>query len=299
MKACEVIVPERKKQLADCKKELLTKLNEAVKMEKTIGKTSDESYFRDHVRVTRTEGVGDKEAIEIAQELFDEVGIAGPVKPVTNKISDNIRRGTKDDSDIPKAIKDLIWEHRAQTHDIRCLTKELVGRVRSLRHVTVVRDLQKQADTPPVVHFSSCERDGVPVDEIAVLLFCGHMGCYTCVMACAEREECVYAASGACKAAARVLNVVKGDILGVDHEARDGSGKRYGLKLEKVMHLIKYVSNVISRDMSRAGYTYGRQTISKDERVLVLFTSPISPLRSPRPLLRTRLRSSTSRALRP
>ena len=247
MKACEVIVRERKKQLEDCKKELLKKLNDAVKMEKKIGKTSDESYFREYVRVTRTEGVGDKEATEIAQELLDEAGIAGPLKPVTNKISDNIKRGTKkDDSDIPKAIKDLMWEHREQTHEIRRLTKELVGRVRSLRYFTVVRDLQKQADTPPVVHCPSCERDGVPVEEIAVLSSCGHMGCHTCVMACAEREECVYAASGACRAAARVLNVVKGDTLGVDDEARDGRGKHYGLKLEKVMHLIKYVSNALS-----------------------------------------------------
>ena len=156
MKACEVIVRERKKQLEDCKKELLKKLNDAVKMEKKIGKTSDESYFREYVRVTRTEGVGDKEATEIAQELLDEAGIAGPLKPVTNKISDNIKRGTKkDDSDIPKAIKDLMWEHREQTHEIRRLTKELVGRVRSLRYFTVVRDLQKQADTPPVVHCPS------------------------------------------------------------------------------------------------------------------------------------------------
>ncbi len=42
MKACEVIVQERKRQLEDCKKELLKKLNEAAKMEKKIGKKSDE-----------------------------------------------------------------------------------------------------------------------------------------------------------------------------------------------------------------------------------------------------------------
>ena len=34
MKACEIIVRERKTQLEDCKKELLKKLHEAVKMEK-------------------------------------------------------------------------------------------------------------------------------------------------------------------------------------------------------------------------------------------------------------------------
>ena len=80
MKACEVIVQERKKQLDDCKKELLKKLHDAVKMEKKIGKVSDESLFREYVRVTRTEGVGDKDATEAVQALLDEAGIAGPLK---------------------------------------------------------------------------------------------------------------------------------------------------------------------------------------------------------------------------
>ena len=77
------------------------------------------------------------------------------------------------------------------------------------------------------------------MDEVAVLSSCGHTGCLTCVKLCAETEECVYAASGVCKAAARVLNIVKGDTLGVDDLARDGKGKHYGMKLEKVIELIK------------------------------------------------------------
>ncbi|RDX49190.1 hypothetical protein OH76DRAFT_561350 [Lentinus brumalis] len=256
MKACEVIVQERKKQLDDCKKELLKKLHEAVKMDKKIGKVPDESLFREYVRVTRTEGVGDKDATEAVQALLDEAGVTGPLKPVTNKINDALKKGgRKDDSDIPKAIKDLMWDHREQTHEIRRITKELVGRFRSLRYFTVVRDLQKQADVPPVVHCPSCDAKEVPVENIAVLSSCGHMGCYECVKACAEREECVYAASGACKAAARVLNVVKGDTLGVDDEARDGRGKHYGLKLEKVIDLIK-------------------KSIPKQERVLIFVQFP-------------------------
>ena len=243
MKACEIIVRERKTQLEDCKKELLKKLHEAVKMEKKIGKTPDESHFREYVRVTRTEGVGDKDATEAVQALLDEAGISGPLNPATNKISDGLKKGTrKDDADLPKALKDLIWEHREHSHEIRRITKELVGRVRSLRYFTVVRDLQKQADVPPVVHCPNCGNEQVPIEDIAVLSSCGHMGCYKCVKECADREECVYATSGACRAAARALNVVKGDTLGVDDEARDGRGKHFGLKLEKIMQLIKYVS---------------------------------------------------------
>ncbi|KAI0629383.1 hypothetical protein C8Q77DRAFT_1161547 [Trametes polyzona] len=254
IKACEVIVKERTKQLQDCKAELLKKLNDAVKMEKKIGKVPEESLFREYVRVTRTEGVGDKEATEAVQRLLDEANIAGPLKPLTNKLSGK-GGGKKDDSDVPKAIKDLIWDHREQTHEIRRLTKELVGRVRSLRYFTVVRDLQKQAESPPVVHCPSCGRDNVPLEEISVLSSCGHMGCHTCVVACADKEECVYAASGACRAAARALNIVKADTLGVDDEARDGRGKHYGLKLEKIMDLIK-------------------KTIPKDERVLIFVQFP-------------------------
>ncbi|KAI8996425.1 hypothetical protein BD414DRAFT_477931 [Trametes punicea] len=254
IKACEVIVKERTKQLEDCKKELLKKLNDAVKMEKKIGKMQEESLFREYVRVIRTEGVGDKEATEAVQALLDEANIAGPLKPLTNKLSGK-SGGRKDDSDIPKAIKDLIWDHREQTHEIRRLTKELVGRVRSLRYFTVVRDLQRQVDKPPVVHCPSCDRENVPLEDIAVLSSCGHMGCHACVVACADREECVYAASGACRAAARALNIVKADTLGVDDEARDGRGKHYGLKLEKIMELIK-------------------KTIPKEERVLIFVQFP-------------------------
>ncbi|KAI0372611.1 hypothetical protein BV20DRAFT_1119632 [Pilatotrama ljubarskyi] len=254
IKACEVIVKERTKQLEDCKAELLRKLNDAVKMEKKIGKVQEESLFREYVRVTRTEGVGDKEATEAVQKLLDDANIAGPLKPLTNKLSAK-SGGKKDDCDIPKAIKDLMWDHREQTHEIRRITKELVGRVRSLRYFTVVRDLQRQSEKPPVVHCPSCGRDDVPLEEIAVLSSCGHMGCHPCVVACADKEECVYAASGACRAAARALNIVKADSLGIDDEARDGRGKHYGLKLEKIMELIK-------------------KTIPKDERVLIFVQFP-------------------------
>jgi len=88
-----------------------------------------------------------------------------------------------------------------------------------LRYFTVVRDLQKHLETPFEVSCPGCEKQNIPIDDVAVLSSCGHTGCMTCVKACAEKEECVYAASGSCKAAARVLNVVQGDTLGVDDAA--------------------------------------------------------------------------------
>lgn len=243
MKACEVIVQERTKQLDDCKKELIGKLEDALVLQRKIGKTSDETYFQEYVRVTKDEGVGDEDASAMALDLLKEAGIDGPLSTLTNKSADTKSKSGKDKGkgkgDLSNDVKDLIWEIREQTHHIRRLTKELVGRVRSLRYFTVVRDLQRQAEVPPTIECPACGNKRVPIEDIAVLSSCGHTGCMSCVMSCAEREECVYAQSGACKAAARVLNVVKGDTLGVDDVSRDGNGRHFGLKLEKIVELIK------------------------------------------------------------
>ena len=58
MKACEVIVQERTKQLEDCKRELVEKLKEALAIQQEIGKTDMETYFQEYVRVTRDEEIG-------------------------------------------------------------------------------------------------------------------------------------------------------------------------------------------------------------------------------------------------
>lgn len=239
MKACEVIVQERTKQLQDCKKELLDRIKEVLALQHKVGKTEDETYFQEYVRVTREEGVGDKDASAMLIELLCEAGIDGPLTKHASKNPEQKSKNTKGKSEMSNSVKDLIWDIRERTHEIRRLTKELVGRVRSLRYFTVVRDLQRQAEAPPVVACPACGNAKVPIEDVAVLSSCGHTGCMKCVMACAEREECVYASEGACRAAARVLNVVKGDTLGVDDVERDGRGRHYGLKLEKVVELIK------------------------------------------------------------
>lgn len=271
MKACEVIVEERTKQLENCKTELVRRLKDGVKQEKAIGKLSDESLFQEYVRVTRTEGVGDEDATKIIEELLGQAQVgkssgAAPVK-LDNKGRPIVKGKGKADDGLTEKQKAAIWEHREHTHEIRRITKELTGRVRSLRYFTAVRDLQKQRETPPVVHCNSpkCKGRVISMDEVAVLSSCGHMGCLQCVTDYADREECIYAHNGeehsgdenmsedegpskrstvsnskvACKAAARVLNVVMGNTLGVDDVARDRNAKHYGMKLEKVIDLIK------------------------------------------------------------
>ncbi|OCH91470.1 hypothetical protein OBBRIDRAFT_812104 [Obba rivulosa] len=247
MKACEVIVKDRTGQLDDCKANLLRELRRALQMEKDIGKTDDksETYFREYIRVSRTEGVGDADATDIVKEILAEALGDERVKG-----SAKAKKGLSE-----KEIADMQWDLRELTHELRRLTKELVGRVRSLRFFTVVRDLQKQRETPPVVACPSCEQVEVPMDEVAVLSSCGHTGCLSCITAHAAGEECVHSAKGGCRAAARVLNIVRGDTLGVDDEERDGRGKHYGLKLERVIQLI-------------------RKRIPADERVLIFVQFP-------------------------
>lgn len=256
MKACEIIVKDRTAQLQECRTDLYNNVIEALKMQKRIGKTDDESLFEEWLRVTRTEGVGDRDATSAILEVLNEAGLDTPVplKTTTNTTPSDMPKApvkpTKavkgkpkgKGKDKPQDIADLIWEHREHAHDLRKLTKELVGRVRSLRYFTVVRDLQKQEQhniTP--VNCPRCNKTSLPITEIGVLSSCGHMGCLSCVIACAEKEECVYNASGDCMAAARVLNVVKAETLGVDDAIRDGNGKHFGRKLEQVVELIKWV----------------------------------------------------------
>lgn len=245
IKQCDFIVKDRQQQLDECKEDLTKQLVNANKMQKSLGKLVDESMFEEYVRVSRTEGVGDTEASEIVRKLLDDAGAAGPSKSAVKKANDVKRSKGKDDTQLPQKTKDLIWELREKTHDLRRITKELVGRVRSLRYFTVVRDLQKHLGCPFEVSCPGCNRQNVPIEEVAVLSSCGHTGCMECVKACAEKEECVYAASGSCKAAARVLNVIKGDTLGVDDAARSASGKHFGMKLEMVINKIKYVPHFI------------------------------------------------------
>jgi hypothetical protein len=240
MKACEVIVKERTEQLEDCTAELSKLVIAALKLERTLGKLHEETAFREWIRVTRTEGCGDKEATDIARKLLDDAGVGGTLKTSTNPTNTKGKGKGKPADDYSTKVKDGIWELRETTHKLRGLTKELVGRCRSLRFFTWVRDCQKQSDTPLVVPCGGCGRDSLPQDEIAVLSSCGHVGCRTCVVAAAEREECLQVAvGGECRAAARVPNIVMASTLGIDDDKRDGEGKHYGKKLEDLIDLIK------------------------------------------------------------
>ncbi|KAF7370517.1 Helicase C-terminal domain-containing protein [Mycena sanguinolenta] len=243
MKACDVIVRERTNQLDDCEAELLKAIKAGVKREISLGNVPEESIFSIWVRSSKETGVDDADASEIIRKMLGEADV------------DSISKKSRKSVELTSKVKDAIWEHREATHEIRRLCKELVGRVRSLRFFTAVRDLQKEREDPMDVSCVACGREKIPIEEVSVLSSCGHMGCSECVRNCADKEECVHRQSGDCISAARALNIVKADTLGVDDEARDGRGKHYGKKLEQVMELIK-------------------KNIPKDERVLIFVQFP-------------------------
>lgn len=232
MKACDVIVKEREKQLEECKVDLLKGIKDGVKREKALPDTGSQSMFHEWIINCRAGEIDDREASILVVELINQAGV-GPVKAKAKK-------GDKDIT-LSEKVKAAAWEHREKTHELRKITKELVGRLRSLRYFRVVRDFQKRREEPPEVSCPACGRDKILFNEIAVLSSCGHTGCIDCVTLCAEKEECVYAESGACKSAARVLNIVRADTLGTDDVERDGRGKHFGRKLEEAVNLIKSV----------------------------------------------------------
>jgi hypothetical protein len=236
MSACEVIVEEREHQLEDCKKELLGVLKKAVALERGLDKvTAEESRFPEYVQSSKNAGVGDLDAKDLVLDLFVKAGIALDQRTITGGSKAKVKGGDKQTG----SSEDRKWELREQTHSLRRLTKELAGRVRSLRYFTVVRDLQKRSQEPRTYSCRGCGSKSVPLEDLAVLSSCGHVGCQSCVYAAADREECVEAGEGGCQAPGRRLYVVKGDTLGKDDERINKKTKHFGKKLEDMIRLIK------------------------------------------------------------
>nr|GAT43454.1 predicted protein [Mycena chlorophos] len=126
-KACDVIVEERQAQLDACKEELLKDIIEGVARERALSAAPEQSIFSVWVRTSRETGVDDADATEIIRKIIEKA---------------DGKKSAEDE--LPKKLRDAIWAHREATHEIKRLSKELVGRVRSLRFITAVRDLQKE-----------------------------------------------------------------------------------------------------------------------------------------------------------
>lgn len=178
-------------------------------------------------------GVGDNEAKARLHKVQSKAGFDHEDNEARSK-----KKCHHDFEGESQKIKQDRWAHREHAHVLKKLEKELVGRVRSLRYFTVVRDLQRNSGELEHVDCPGCGKTDLPISDIAVLSSCGHTGCHSCVITRAQNEECVARQSEGCTAPARVLNVVKAETLGVDEE-RSSDEKHFGKKLEKLVHLIQ------------------------------------------------------------
>ncbi|ODQ51905.1 hypothetical protein SAICODRAFT_94475 [Saitoella complicata NRRL Y-17804] len=240
IQACDIIVQERTGQLEDCKRDLLRILiktkdahKRAMKEAHGFGEVADPwKEFRASVSDKR---LGDLEAAEAVSDLLAEVEAGAKIEKKSKSSKNKDRYDSDDDPSKkkPKTVEEIRWDARERVHGVRAVAKELVLRFRSLRYFTIVRDIQKRIEL--AVECPGCHNQ-ISTENVAVMSSCGHTGCYECLLRSAvEKERCV---SEDCLAAARSLNVIKSETLGVEDESLR-EGRHFGVKLEKVVRLIK------------------------------------------------------------
>ncbi|TYJ54912.1 hypothetical protein B9479_004420 [Cryptococcus floricola] len=248
--ACQHISGARALQLTACQADLAVSVNQAVTFHTWIKKKgyftkSDPSPQPFTQWVTSSwdtrKHQGDAEAARrVTKVLEKECNIKDAVIPSSPAGKTNA---------VPKGAKvdDVKWQLREQTHLLRKLSKELVGRVRSLRFFEVIRKLQQGGEEAlEVLETSGCEHKPSTAASaaMAILSCCGHVACHECLVKAANSQRCIE--SEKCTAPVRQTNIVKVSTLGVEGQLSSG---RYGAKLAKLVDLI--------------------HTIPEDERVLV------------------------------
>lgn len=122
---------------------------------------------------------------------------------------------------------------RQHMHKVRELGKELCGRVRSLRYIKCIKNLQ--TDDTQEFRCLSCERQDVSVVETGVLSVCGHLGCLDCLKTAAGTSKCV---DPDCSAQVSFHHIVSAATLGLDREDRKKGGK-YGHKLTTIVQKVR------------------------------------------------------------
>lgn len=181
-------------------------------------------------------------------ELVAEAKAAGRKAPTKKRPKIDKKTGEVIDDDAPvvapwpKEMSEKIEQLKNKSFYLRTIVKkELVGRHRSLRYFTFVRDLQtkgleqaKKNGGITEMECKACGRKNLPLSEACVMSSCGHQGCYSCLAEKAKFQKCIVAK---CEATTRPGAIVRAESLGTE-EAEDSQGIHYGRKLEKVIELI-------------------------------------------------------------
>ena len=228
--ACHEVCKIREEQLEGCEADLAKAVEKAYDMRDTI-LAKDPSFDNERLKKWQhalksegEEGCGDVEAKDKLCALIDS--IEGGPRPIKKKMLAKKTAAATEELNAEK------WDLREHVHHLRRLQKELIGRVRSLRYFTAVRDMQ-QGTTK--VTCPACGA-GQGAQEWAIMSCCGHQGCYTCLIEHTERQECPMTG---CKAPARTSSVVKAGTLGCDEE--HAAGGKYGTKLREIVERIEAI----------------------------------------------------------
>ncbi len=273
IKACEYIVRERRKQLADCRQQLERELPIALEQHLLIlhhFQYRDESRqaFVDYVRNAHNAAWGDKESKAMVKEILD--GANCTMENVTKAAAREhfadkavlqvaLKRRAKEraaaekggsagDDDGKKGKVDhtaASWAEeyhlRALVHQLTRLRNELVGRVNALRFFTMIRDCQRAhlegVRVRVVCPASKCKHAGqpLPLSEVSISSTCGHTGCKDCVLREAYIGKCP---TDGCAALAKPTSIVHASSLGAED---DGRATRYGTKLALLCALLKRI----------------------------------------------------------
>lgn len=257
--ACESIVRTRLGQRDECEVDLRETLGEAVRLYLYIRdvkkgyrdpKLGDHerktSHFAEYLRVTFGEaGNGDDEATKRHRKLALLEGcewVNGDIKidVATHKaaIKGRVRR---DEEDVKGKLKldEMKWLLREKSHVLRRLANELVGRTRSLRYFTAVRDVQRLGDAA-LNRCIKCNTD-LSKAEPCILSACGHTGCQACLLPLALHGfECPHQG---CRVNLETHQVIPTRTLG-----REENSGRFGAKLLQLVAIIKHIETTDPTD---------------------------------------------------
>lgn len=260
--ACERIVSTRTKQRTLCEEDLHYTIAEALELflyirdvkkgyrdPKTGEQERKTMHFAEYLKTTFGEaGNGDDEATTLHRKILKEEGcewVNGDIKVDKAKHQAVIKsRKPREDEDGSTKMNtklkedEMKWQLREKSHVLRRLANELVGRTRSLRYFTAVRDVQRNGDAA-IKPCIKCE--GKSGSEPCILSACGHTGCLVCLTPLATHGfECPHEG---CRINLETHQVIPTKTLG-----REEKSGRFGAKLLQLVAIIKHIEAQDSTD---------------------------------------------------
>ncbi len=257
--ACERIVNTRAAQRDGCVEDLRYTLAEALELYlfiKNVRKGYSDpktgviehktSHFAEYLKMTFGEaGNGDEEATSIHRSIIESEGciwkdgnysVSKEVhkKSVASRPARDDGEGSTIRMDLKVPVDELKWALREKSHVLRKLSTELVGRTRSLRYFTAVRDVQQSGESS-LPACNKCGKDSTGEGtEMAILSACGHVGCMRCLEPLASLGyECP---QEGCRINLESHQVIPASTLG-----REEKSGRFGAKLLQMVALIRSI----------------------------------------------------------